>query len=85
VNKFANWIKNNDKLQRGVAAKIGISTSTLHEILRKGLIPNLKTAYQIEQYTRGEITLYDWVDHLDNEEKIVPKTKTKTKATKAMK
>lgn len=62
VNKFATWVKNNDKKQRGVAEKLGISTSTLHDILRKDLMPSLRLAYQIEIYTKGAITLYDWVD-----------------------
>lgn len=62
MNKFADWIKNNDKKQRAVAEKIGISASTLHEILKKNLIPNLRVAYSIEQYTKGAITLYDWID-----------------------
>jgi len=62
VNKFAEWMKSNDKKQRGVAEKLGISTSTLHDILRKGLMPSLRLAYEIEKYTRGAITLYDWVD-----------------------
>jgi DNA-binding XRE family transcriptional regulator len=85
MNKFAEWIKNNDKKQRGVADKIGVSTSTLHEILRKGLIPSLKVAYQIERYTRGAVTVYDWMDHLDDTEIIDPKTKSKTKMNKAIK
>jgi len=85
VNKFYEWVKNNDKKQRGIAAKIGVSTSTLHEILRKGLIPSLKVAYQIEVYTRGAVTVYDWVDHLEETEKIDPKTKSKTKAIKTTK
>lgn len=62
MNKFASWIKYNDKKQRGVAEKLGISTSTLHDILRKGQIPSLKVAFEIEKYTKGAITLYDWVD-----------------------
>ena len=62
LNKFADWVRNNDKKQRGVAEKLGISTSTLHDILRKGQMPSLKLAYQIENYTKGAITLYDWVD-----------------------
>lgn len=62
MNKFALWIESNDKKQRGVAEKLNISTSTLHDILRKGLIPNLKLAYQIEKYTKGAITVYDWID-----------------------
>lgn len=64
MNKFALWVKNNDKKQRGVAAKLGISTSTLHDILRRGLLPNLKLAFDIEDYTKGAITVYDWKDEL---------------------
>lgn len=64
MNKFAEWIKMNDKKQRGVAEKLGISTSTLHDILRKGHTPSLHLAYDIEKYTKGAITLYDWIDEL---------------------
>lgn len=67
MNKFANWIKVNDKKQRGVAEKLGISASTLHDVLRKGQMPSLKLAYEIEQYTRGVITVYDWIDNADQE------------------
>jgi DNA-binding XRE family transcriptional regulator len=62
MNKFALWMKNNEKKQRGVAEKLGISTTTMHEILRKGLMPSLKLAYAIEIYTQGAITVYDWID-----------------------
>jgi transcriptional regulator with XRE-family HTH domain len=62
VNRFAMWMKSNDKKQRGVAEKLGISTSTLHDILRKGQMPSLKLAYLIEQYTKGAVTVYDWID-----------------------
>lgn len=55
-------MKDNEKKQRAVAQKLGISTSTLHDILRKGLIPSLKTAYKIERYTKGAISVYDWID-----------------------
>jgi transcriptional regulator with XRE-family HTH domain len=55
-------MKSNDKKQRAVAEKLGISTSSLHEILRKDQLPSLKIAYKIEQYTHGAITLYDWLD-----------------------
>lgn len=65
MNKFAEWMKSNDKKQRGVAEKVGISTSTLHDILRKNQLPSLKVAYEIEKYTRGAITVYDWIDHND--------------------
>jgi len=70
MNKFSTWMKNNYTKQRGVAEKLGISASTLHEILRKGQMPSLKLAYEIEKYTRGAVTLYDWVDDLNSEEII---------------
>ena len=56
--------KNNDKKQNAVAKKLSISASTLHEILRKGQRPSLLLAYEIEKYTRGAITVYDWIDCL---------------------
>lgn len=62
MNKFADWIVLKDKKYRGIAKKLGISTSNLYEILRKGKIPNLKTAYDIENYTEGHVTMYDWLD-----------------------
>lgn len=68
LNKFALWIKNQDKKQTGVADKLGISGATLHEILHKGQMPSLRIAYKIEQYTRGAITLYDWVDELSEKQ-----------------
>jgi transcriptional regulator with XRE-family HTH domain len=77
LNKFAEWVRNNDKKQRGVADKLGISTSTLHDILRKGHMPSLKVAYEIEKYTNGAITLYDWVDESQKEKKSITKTITK--------
>lgn len=84
MNKFAEWIKSNDKKQRGVAQKLGISTSTLHEILKNGRMPYLKLAYEIEKYTRGAITVYDWLDQCDKQEKMPTKINTvdKTKSIK---
>lgn len=69
MNKFAAWIYHHDKKQRAVADKLGISTSTLHEILRNDHVPNLKIAYEIEKYTEGDITLYDWVDDMNTPKK----------------
>lgn len=62
MNKFAEWMKNNDKKQRAVAQKLNISTSTLNDIIKKGQVPSLKVAYAIEVYTKGAITVYDWMD-----------------------
>jgi len=65
MEKFINWIRNNDKKKFCIAEKVGISNSSLHDILKNGHTPSLKTAYKIEQYTRGAITLYDWLDQSD--------------------
>lgn len=79
VNKFAKWMEDNDKRQCDVAKKIGISPSSLHEILRLDKIPNIKVAYEIEVYTKGQVTIYDWLDQYASEDKrtITPKTKAK--------
>ena len=75
MNKFAKWMIANDKKQRGVAAKLGIGTTHIHEILKKGQMPSLRLAYEIEKYTKGAVTLYDWIDetaqnvHLEKDEK----------------
>ena len=71
MNRFAEWMQGNDKKQRGVAEKLGISTSTLHDILRKGQMPSLKLAYEIEKYTKGAVTVYDWVDTTHQQQKEV--------------
>lgn len=85
VNKFAEWMKNNDKKQRGVAEKLGISTSTLHDILRKEQMPSLKVAYEIEQYTKGAVTIYDWLDQPAKQKKPIKKIDAKPKAQKIKK
>jgi transposase len=80
VNKFALWIESNDKKQRGVAEKLKISTSTLHDILRKGQLPGLKLAYDIEKYTKGAVTVYDWFDQAAQENKVISKKAAAPKA-----
>lgn len=62
MKKFAIWMKENDRTQKGVARKLGISQSSLHEILKTDHVPSLKTALAIEKYTNGAITVYDWYD-----------------------
>ena len=85
MNKFAEWMQSNDKKQRGVAEKLDISTSTLHDILRKGQMPSLKLAYEIEQYTKGAVTVYDWIDQMKDKNKAVTKAKPIPRAKKIKK
>ncbi len=76
MNKFAEWMDNNEKVQKYVATKLGISPSTLHEILRLDKMPSIKVAYEIEKYTMGAITIYDWLDH-ETKNNIEPKARKK--------
>lgn len=85
MNKFAEWVTLNDKKQRGVADKLGISTSTLHDILRKDQLPSLKIAYEIEKYTKGAITVYDWVDQVEAQNNAAAKVKSKVAKNKKTK
>ena len=62
MKKLLDWLKMKHVKQAGFAQDIGISTSSLHEILRNGRVPNVKILYEIEKFTDGYITLYDWVD-----------------------
>ncbi len=82
MNKFAAWVYNNHKKQRGVAEKLGVSASTLHDILRKDLVPSLKIAYEIEKYTNGDITLYDWIDSIKAKQKATGDVVAKEKRNK---
>lgn len=80
MNKFAEWMKNNDRKQLPVSEKLGISQSFLHGLLRKGFMPSLKVAYEIEKYTQGDVTVYDWLDYKEKstaETKLKPSIKEK--------
>jgi|HubBroStandDraft_4_1064222.scaffolds.fasta_scaffold2022727_1 hypothetical protein len=60
---------------RFFADKVGISTSTLHSFLKRGNMPSMRLAYEIEKETGGLVSLYDWLsdvinaDHLKSLEK----------------
>jgi len=62
MKKLCEWLEKKCIKQKGFAKEIGISTSSLHQILRLGQVPSLRVAYEIEKFTQGDITLYDWID-----------------------
>jgi hypothetical protein len=45
---------------RHFSKQLGISLSTLHCILTKKNLPNIKLALEIEILTDGNVNLYDW-------------------------
>lgn len=62
------------------AKQIGCVPATLHKILRKGLIPQLKTAIRIEEETGGHVNVYDWIT--DSKQDKQPPSPPKKKPTK---
>ncbi len=40
-------------------------------------MPSLRLAYEIEKYTKGAITLYDWIDVPQEENKEINNTEIK--------
>lgn len=82
MNKFAKWMTANDKRQIDVAKKIGISASSLNEIIRQDKIPSIKVAYGIEVYTKGEITIYDWLDEYKRNKTKTVKAREKSNSKK---
>ena len=82
MNRFAEWVERKGIKQRFIADKLGISTSTLHGILRADHLPNLRTAYDIETFTRGEITVYDWLDQTNDANKVIVSAHRQTKTVK---
>lgn len=62
MNKFADWVKKKGIKQKHIASKINISAASLHEILTADHMPNMRVAYEIEKFTNGDVTLYDWID-----------------------
>lgn len=82
MSKFAEWMVANDKKQVSTALKIGISQSTLSDILASKQLPSLKLAYEIEKYTKGAITVYDWIDQNPAQDNAIPTTKRKRKPAK---
>lgn len=62
MNKLAEYLDFTGIKHAVFAKKIGTTTTTLHNILRKGLTPSLKLAIAIEKETKGKIRVYDWLE-----------------------
>lgn len=60
MNKLCEYLDFRGIKYHVFAKKIGTSTTTLHQILKRGRIPSLKIAIEIEKKTKGLITVYDW-------------------------
>jgi len=68
MNKLGEYLRVRGTKHIVFAEKIGTSTTTLHNILKKGLIPSLPIAIEIEKKTKGVVSVYDWDSTQDQEE-----------------
>jgi hypothetical protein len=78
--KLQDYLSENGIGHNFFARKIKCSPPTLHRVLRKGLIPNLKLAFEIQNATKGLVNARDWLsnEHKNND-KIAKDHKTKDK------
>lgn len=68
MNKLCEYLDFRGIKHHIFAKKIGTSNTTLHQILKRGRVPSLKTAIEIEKKTKGFVTVYDWCDSIEDVE-----------------
>ncbi len=71
MNKLCEYLDFRGIKHAVFAKKIGTSTTTLHQILKKERVPSLKLAVEIEKKTKGLVTVYDWLNSKENKNRNV--------------
>lgn len=77
MTKLLSYLVGNGIAHNFFAEKVKTSQPTLNRILRKGHIPSLKLALAIEKQTKGEVTVYDWLNVKDENNDKPKKTQKK--------
>lgn len=62
------WLWKNRITQKQVALETGIPMMTIGQIKRKMFVPNLITALKLQEYTKGEIELFEMIPDKRREE-----------------
>ena len=60
--KLKQYLKENGILQKFLVEKIGISANHVNALVHERTKPSIDVAFAIEKITKGQVTLYDWVD-----------------------
>jgi len=84
MKKFSRWVFENNAKQIDLAEALGVSTTTMHNLIKKDAIPTLELAIAIEEYTNEEVTVYDWSSN-KKENRTSPKIPKKTAKRKMKK
>jgi hypothetical protein len=77
--KLQEYLSENGIGHNFFARKIKCSPPTLNRVLRKGLTPNLKLAFEIEKATKGLVKPHEWLNEKESNDKINKSHKTKAK------
>jgi DNA-binding XRE family transcriptional regulator len=62
--KLKKYLALNGMKKNFFAKKVGITPVTLNNILNEEYLPNLKTAIAIEDYTKKEVSIRDWLPEI---------------------
>lgn len=73
MKKLIDYLEYTGIKQLVFARKLGTNTTTLHNILRKGLMPSLEIAVAIERETKGKVSVYDWLKTKENQKSKIDK------------
>lgn len=67
---LSEYLKQTGVTQRFLANKIGVHAESIHRILRKGQMPTLQLALDIEKATGGHVSVYSWdISNVNQSEK----------------
>lgn len=58
--KLNQYFETNGVMKKFFANSVGISAATLNNLLNGEYLPNLKTAIEIERFTKQQVSVYDW-------------------------
>tara|TARA_Y100000310_G_scaffold198946_1_gene198931 strand:- start:455 stop:733 length:279 start_codon:yes stop_codon:yes gene_type:complete len=60
--KLKHWLSANDMPQMGLAARLSITQAAVSNIITGRSTPSLAMACMIQAFTRGAVTVTDWLD-----------------------
>lgn len=59
--KLKQYLKDNYIQQKALVDKLGISATHANALVHERTTPTLEIAYAIEKFTKGKVTVYDWL------------------------
>ena len=60
--KLNEYLKENYIQQKALVDKLGLSAPYVHRLVHGLSVPSIPVAYKIEKFTRGKVSVYDWLE-----------------------